>query len=158
MRFRRILLPTDLSPSGEAATRVGAELAHRLGAALTLLWIVPEEELVAQAAGRIPPCPMDLICEELERELMARFLRVVRPAARQGLRVKTVVRMGTPSEEIVGTARRAGADVIVLAMPGRSALDRMLRRRVVERVLRQADRPVLAVPRPRPRPSRRAGS
>ncbi|HYB72127.1 MAG TPA: universal stress protein [Candidatus Sulfotelmatobacter sp.] len=158
MRFRRILVPMDLSPSGAGAIRAGAEVAHRLRAALTLLWVVSEERLEAQGCEGGPARPADLICEELKREVLTRFVRVVRPELRQEMRVEPLVRIGVPSEEILETAERTGADVIVLSMPGRASLDRMLRRRVFERVIRQATCPVLAVPRPTARSSRRAAS
>ncbi|HEY7678206.1 MAG TPA: universal stress protein [Candidatus Methylomirabilis sp.] len=158
MQFKRILVPMDLSPSDAGAIRAGAEVAHRLRAALTLLWVVSEERLEATDSDGAPARPLALLFEDLEREVLTRFVRVVRPELRQELRVEPLVRIGVPSEEILETAERTGADVIVLAMPGHASLDRMLRRRVFEHVMGQASCPVLAVPRPAARSGRRAAS
>jgi nucleotide-binding universal stress UspA family protein len=154
MRFRRILVPMDLSPSDAGAIRAGAEVAHGLRAALMLLWVVSKEGLEARGGEGGSTRPADLICEELKREVLTQFDRVVRPELRQELRVEPLVRVGVASELILETAERIGADVIVLAMPGHASLDRMLRRRVFEQVIRQASCPVLAVPLPAARSRR----
>jgi hypothetical protein len=70
----------------EKAARSGedAEAVHqmrvqtrRLRAALTLLWVVSEERLEAQGSEGAPARPMDLICEDLKRQVLTRFVRVV---------------------------------------------------------------------------------
>lgn len=111
MAYRGIFVPTDLSASGEEAARAAAEWAHRLGAALTLLRVVSEDEPEARASERIPPRPLDLLRQELERELMAHFLRVVPAAVREELQGEPLVRGGLAGADPPnGTAHRGRCD------------------------------------------------
>ena len=57
-----------------------------------------------------------------------------------------VQRSGDPVEEILGTAREIGANLIVMPTAGRNGFLDAVRGTTTERVLRQAPCPVLAVP------------
>jgi nucleotide-binding universal stress UspA family protein len=60
----------------------------------------------------------------------------------KGVRVRTQVRRGQPSEEIVLAAREIGADLIAMTTHGRSGLGRLLFGSVAEAVLRESRLPV----------------
>jgi nucleotide-binding universal stress UspA family protein len=53
-----------------------------------------------------------------------------------------MVRRGQPAEEILASARAAGADLIAMTTHGRSGLGRLLFGSVAEAALRQAEIPV----------------
>ena len=59
--------------------------------------------------------------------------------------IDTVIREGTPHEEILAYADEANVDMIVLGTQGRSGLDRVIVGSVAEQVLRNADAPVVTV-------------
>lgn len=145
MDFKRILAPTDFSPFGEVGLRAAAELAHRVGARLSLLHVVPEDELEALASAHQPRHPVDLIYQDMETALMDQFRRVVSAEVRRDLAVEPVVTVGAPVTEILRTARLKGADVIVMGTHGRTGLTRMVMGSVTEQVVRRASCPVLTV-------------
>jgi nucleotide-binding universal stress UspA family protein len=60
----------------------------------------------------------------------------------KGVRVRTQVRSGQPSDEIVAAARQTGADLIAMTTHGRSGLGRLLFGSVAEAVLRESRLPV----------------
>jgi nucleotide-binding universal stress UspA family protein len=61
---------------------------------------------------------------------------------KKGVRVRTQVRRGQPSEEIVLAAHETGADLIAMTTHGRSGLGRLLFGSVAEAVLRESRLPV----------------
>ncbi len=145
MEFKRILATTDFSPFGEVGLRAAAELAQQVGARLTLLHVVPEDELEALANAHVPRHPVDLIYQDLEGALMDQFRRVVPPEVRRDLAVEPTVTVGTPFAEVLRTARLKGADVIVMGTHGRTGLARVMMGSVSEQVVRRAPCPVLTV-------------
>jgi len=78
----------------------------------------------------------------------------------KGLRVRTVLGLGTPAFEIAATAKAEHADLIAMTTHGRSGFKRAIFGSVAEEVLRSADVPVLAIRKPavHPRCRRRGRS
>ena len=145
MEFKRIVAPTDFSPFGEVGIRAAAELAHRVGARISLLHVVPEDELEALASAHQPRHPVDLIYQDLETALMDQFRRVVPVDVRRDVAVEPVVTVGMPVTEILRAARLKGADMIVMGTHGRTGFTRMVMGSVTEQVVRRAPCPVLTV-------------
>ena len=145
MKITCILVPTDLSPFGEVGVRAAADLAHRLGAELTLFHVVPGNELETLVNAHIPRHPVDLIYHDLAVSLMDQFRRVAPPEVRRHLRVQPLVTVGNPVAEILRAAQVKSADMIVLATHGRTGLTRMVLGSVAEQVVRRAPCPVLTV-------------
>jgi nucleotide-binding universal stress UspA family protein len=143
--FKRIMAPTDLSPLGEPGIRAAADLAQRLGAAITLFHVISEDELEALANAHMPRHPVDLIYQDLDSAVLDQFRRVVPADVRHNLRVEPVVTVGSPVVEILRTAQLKSADMIVMATHGRTGLARMVMGSVAEQVVRKAPCPVLTV-------------
>jgi nucleotide-binding universal stress UspA family protein len=157
--IKRILIPTDFSESSQAAIRSGLDLADTVGGEIILLHVIEEEPDCLYVVGGRPvflrdefasdidlsryPLPQRIIrrdlCEEAYWKLAAMF-----PPAFQ-TRVRTVVTVGKPANEIVRVAREQGADLIMLGSRGRRGLRRLLRRTVADKVRRKAPIPVIAV-------------
>jgi nucleotide-binding universal stress UspA family protein len=76
-----------------------------------------------------------------ERELA----RTVRELRDQHLAARSLLRSGTPADEILATAEAEGASLIVMGTHGRKGMERMLLGSVAEHVARAASRPVLTV-------------
>lgn len=143
--FKRVLAPTDLSPFGEVGLRAAADLAVQLDATLTILHVVPEDELGALANAHSLRHPVDLIYQDLESAIMDQFRRVVSSEVRRALRVEPMVSVGTPAVEIVRAAHLKGADLIALGTHGRTGLARMVMGSVAEQVVRRAPCAVLTI-------------
>lgn len=65
-----------------------------------------------------------------------------------GCKVSTLMRVGTPYQEIVATASEENVDLIVMATHGRGEVHRLLVGSVADKVIRMAPCPVLTVKNP----------
>ncbi|MBV9880682.1 MAG: universal stress protein [Gemmatirosa sp.] len=87
-----------------------------------------------------------------ERERRAALLARVRQQARDVIGpdagASVEVRYGDPAQEITAAARACGASVIVVGIGRHRPLDRLLGAETALRIIRHADRPVLAVAAP----------
>ncbi len=146
MEIKRILAPTDLSPASDAALTAAAELTHRLGAVLTLLHVVTDQDLEALTSAHVPPRPIDFVYQDVEAAIIAQYRRAVPAEVRRNLRVQPAVAVGTPVVEILRAAQVKGADMIVMATYGRTGLARIVTGSVAEHVVRRAPCPVVTVP------------
>jgi nucleotide-binding universal stress UspA family protein len=131
---KRILVPLDLSPLGEAKLPVAEAQAHAFGAELVLLHVLPAEAV--DRSGAVSP-----------EEARARtYLDTVAARMRSdGLTVHALVRIGPAAATIVDAAREAHADLIVLGASVRAGLPRAFLGSVADEVVRQAPCPVLLV-------------
>ncbi|MCC6765695.1 MAG: universal stress protein [Deltaproteobacteria bacterium] len=144
-RFRRILVPHDLSPNATHALRVASALADRHEGRITLLHVLtpfytgpgyPTREEIAWT----PPA-------EIAREREARLAEVARQALGAGAkRVACRAVTGEAVPAILDAAKRA--DVIVMSTLGRTGLAHLLIGSVAEKVVRHAPVPVLTVRAP----------
>lgn len=135
--IQSILVPTDHSPEGRSALTVARELARDLGARLVLLHVT----LPVETTPGVPPYPVNLR-EELE---ILDTLRWQVEGKDLKSRVETVLRRGDIAAEVLGAAREAAVDLIVMGTHGRTGLRRLLMGSVAEEVVRSAECPVLVV-------------
>jgi len=136
--IRKILVPTDFSERSNAALKYAVSLANRYDAKIVLLHVA---QLPASCAINAPPDVEKMM--SLARRSVEGTARLIPPEiAREQL-----VRFGTEDtvHTIVREARKAGADLIVIATHGYSGLKRVLLGSTAEGVLRHAPCPVLAV-------------
>jgi nucleotide-binding universal stress UspA family protein len=121
-----IMVATDFSDESEAALRVAADYARRLGAPLHVFHAaspgeVDVTQLLADAAAQAGPA----------------------------VHVTVASAGGDAAEAILRHADARGAGLIVVGTHGRTGVSRWLLGSVTERLLRNARCPVLAVPPPR---------
>ncbi len=110
--FKEILLPVDLGDPGSSkkALSVAIELSQSAGARLHVLTVVPGfgMSIVSQYF------PKDFeknVVEETEKQLAAFVVQRLPPE----IEAQSMVALGTIYEEILGAAKRIGADLIVMA-------------------------------------------
>jgi universal stress protein A len=142
---KRILVPIDFSPDSLAALAYARALAVRTGAELLLLHVVDQTYLAgAPELSLANPAFAQFLNEEWRtaREQTERL-----GAALRQLRCRSMVKRGAPWQVIVDTAKRSGADLIVMATHGRTGLAHVLIGSVAERVVRHAHCAVLTVRR-----------
>jgi nucleotide-binding universal stress UspA family protein len=136
--FETILLPLDGSALSESALPYAEGIARASRARIVLV-------RVAQVGGWLAS---DLSEHELRpAEEAETYLRgIAARLARQGLSVEVVVPYGYAAEMILTEARIRGTGLIVMATHGRTGLGRLLFGSVADKVLRQAELPMLLVP------------
>jgi nucleotide-binding universal stress UspA family protein len=131
--LERILFCTDFSKNAEQALHYAISVTTEYNAELTLLHVLEEapgpaktKEAVATAA------------EQLDKQIGSQ--------KRKSLKVKTVVRIGKPYQQIIQLAGEAQIDTVIMGVSGRGALDRAVFGSTTYRVMQLGPCPVLAVP------------
>jgi nucleotide-binding universal stress UspA family protein len=125
---KHILLATDGSPYSEAAARVAGHLAKQAGLPISVVSVVTSSH-----------------SEERRKAAEQAVAGKVERLKGLGLQVEGRVVEGRPDEAIVKAAEEAGADLIVVGSHGRTGLKRILLGSVAERVIGNANCPVLVV-------------
>jgi nucleotide-binding universal stress UspA family protein len=140
---KAVLCATDLSDLGNAAIPHAYGLLRGTGGVV---------ELCHVHVRPLPTTPLypvvDTALTTAEREQLESRLRALIPAEAAGLAIATRVTVSDAGEAATGilqTARRLGADAIVVASHGRGGLARTLLGSVAEAVLRGSETPVFVV-------------
>jgi nucleotide-binding universal stress UspA family protein len=123
---RKILLPLDGTPQHEPALPIATEIARASSAALRLVNVVPTvSTLSAERAGSgmLLPNAMSEILELAQRGAVEYLQEVMRQLATEQVSVTSEVARGEIAPAILDAAKRAAADLIVLATHGRTTMD-----------------------------------
>lgn len=143
--FERIICAVDFSASSLTALAYALSIAEEADATLTLLNVV---ELPPELLN--PPQPPDFSIEGArtgaEAERLARLWELVPEHAREFCTVEARVLEGGASRQILGLAEQQLADMIVLGVHGRNALDLAVFGSNSKDVITRAHCPVLIVP------------
>jgi nucleotide-binding universal stress UspA family protein len=142
--FRRILYATDFSPGSERALRYAASLAQHGAAQLTILHAVEHLPVGYDPIG-VAPFDFAAYNASIEDASKAKLREFVPDAIRLACDTDDVVTTGKPYVDILRIAQERQADLIVLGVHGRSALDKLVFGSTTEQVIRRATCPVLTV-------------
>jgi nucleotide-binding universal stress UspA family protein len=141
--MRPIVLATDGSPTGRAATEVALRLAEESGRELVAVTVCDVSSNTV-GYGFVPAVPD---WSELQKEYASEVLKEVEVAASaDGVPVETVMLRGLAADEIVRFADEREAELIVIGSRGWGAVRRLLFGSVSSGVLHHAQCPVLVVP------------
>jgi len=137
--MKKILIALDGSKSSEKALKQAFEIADKFGSSVTVISVVPElylTELMEMDRLRI--------LETLTEEAQKMMVRIKTKTA--GSRpVKTIVAQGNPAEEILETAGKIKADLIVTGSHGRHGAQKFLLGSVSSKIVDHAACTVLVV-------------
>jgi nucleotide-binding universal stress UspA family protein len=152
--FTRIVCPVDFSDASMEALGYALALAQEADAQLTVLHVL--EYKVASmtgdlaeslaAYGHISAADFRAACEEQARERLA---TIIPEATRAYCSPDTLLVSGMPHREILRAAAGRQADLIVMGIEGRGAIDLALFGSTAQQVLRRAPCPVLTLRGPR---------
>ena len=148
--FRRVLCAVDFSDWSLKALDLAVSLAQESGAELTLLHVIewPWEETPPPVMEGLPPAQAAALAEYrryLEQSAMARLEALVPDAARDRLTVAPRLSFGKSYVEILRVAGEVSADLLVMGVHGRNAIDLMLFGSTTNQVVRRATCPVLTL-------------
>ncbi|WP_267641526.1 universal stress protein [Haloarchaeobius amylolyticus] len=136
--YQRILVPTDGSAGAERATEYALELAERYDSAVHALFVVDTAVYDEPALSST-----ELVIDDLE-DWGAELLNEMASRAHEaGLDFECKLCHGRPHEEILSYADVVDADLVVMGYQGQSHRKRI--GSVADRVVTEADRPVLTV-------------
>lgn len=130
--MERILIATDGSPSAMEAIELGLELATGQSAAVTVVHVIPKNDL-----------HKGLVFEHPEQD---DALRAAAEAMRkEGIEPELKLLSGDPSEELTWLADNVNADLVVIGSRGRGTMQGALLGSVSRQVLAACERPVMVV-------------
>ena len=138
--FKSIVWANDGSEVAQQALPLVKQLAREGGSAITIVHVVERVE----AAGAIGPTRR-ADAPELQRQLERLTAELEQEGFAASLYVNSDVGV-RPAHEIVATARRQGAELIVVGSKGQSMIGGLLLGSVAYRLLHLAPCPVLVVP------------
>ena len=128
----RILFCTDFSENSERALDYAISVTGEYDAELTLLHVMEDVPSAAKA-------------EESLATATRQLDKLVRPERSKAIKTKTKVRIGKPYQQIVQLAEEIQADLVVMGVRGRGALDVAVFGSTTYRVLQLGPCPVMAV-------------
>lgn len=141
LSIQSILVPTDFSAPAAKALHEAVALAKQFGAKITLLNIV-------EPIGATPDFaynPMVLENEKVMAMANEQLKRLVKKEDLGESVEKTLVRYGSPYNEITAAAKSLKCDLIVIATHGYTGLKHVFLGSTTERVVRHATCPVLVI-------------
>jgi universal stress protein A len=136
-RFNKILCPLDFDQNSIRALRLASGLSRHHNATLHLLHVI-DEAIPAKTEVTAP-------YDRMEVAVRGRLERLAHQHVDPRVRDKLHVETGDTAVRILDVAKRVRADLIVMATHGRKGLPRLVIGSVAERIIRQAQCPVLIV-------------
>jgi nucleotide-binding universal stress UspA family protein len=143
-RYRNVLLAYDGSADAELALAHAIAMAQVYRARMRIVAVTPPPPLLAWQA----PGGMRAIHDAEQSELSEK-LRAAADAVPDDLSVTTQLLDGDPARAILAAAREHDHDVIVLGSRGRGRVSAALLGSVSNRVMHDAEVPVIVIHRPR---------
>ncbi|MDA8239959.1 MAG: universal stress protein [Nitrospiraceae bacterium] len=137
--MKKILVAHDGSESSEKALKKALAIAETFNSSVTVLSVVPElylTELMEMDRTRI----VATLTEET-----GRMMEKIKSKPRKIKSLKTLISQGNPAEEILETAKKIKADVIVTGSHGRHGAQKFLLGSVSSKVVDHAECDVLVV-------------
>jgi nucleotide-binding universal stress UspA family protein len=147
--FKRILCAVDFSAWSLRAFELAQSLARESGAALTALSVIewPWQEPPAPVFAELPAEQAAALTEYrryMEEAALRRLTSLVEKSA-AGIAAEPRIGHGKPAAQILQAAADLGADLIVIGVHGRNALDLGVFGSTANHVVRQAVCPVLTL-------------
>ena len=137
--MKKILIAHDGSKSSEKALKKAFQISETFRSSLTVLSVIPElylTELMEMDRARI----LDTMAKET-REMMEK----IKTKSKRVKSLRTSIKQGDPAEEILKTAEKMKADVIITGTHGRHGAQRFLLGSVSSKIVDHAECDVLVV-------------
>ena len=141
---QNVVVGIDGSDQSRHAARVSADLARKNGAVLHFVTIVRPPEGWWGIVGSPPtPSALSKSLSEAQREILD---SVVGGLDLEGMEVVQVEDVGDPARMLLDYAEQVDADVMVIGRRGAGLIERIMLGSVANRIVHDAQCPVLLVP------------
>lgn len=142
----RILVPTDFSPTADAALVYAKALAERLDASLHVVHVFADPYAISTCVpdvyAPVPPDTYERAMADAQEQLRQRFDADAEERLRGS---RAIVSGGLTAKEIVTYATEHDIDLIVMGTHGRRGVAHLILGSVAEHVVRTSRCPVLTV-------------
>jgi nucleotide-binding universal stress UspA family protein len=146
--FKRIVCAIDFSDCSMHALNYAMSLAQEADAALTVVHVIePPPDVPREVHENVLAGPRSLreYVALAEEDRRGRLKDAIPDAVRAYCTVDTVLATGKPYREILRVAGEQKADLLVVGIHGRGAVDRLLFGSTAQHLVRQATCPVLTL-------------
>ncbi|ABK49472.1 UspA domain protein [Shewanella sp. ANA-3] len=144
MRTQEVLCPTDFSATAAHALKYAVEMANLYQVDIRLLHVVsPARSAHFYGVAVETPATLEQQLAEFVEQKMQSLQLEMQQGLKSGLSIKSVIRHGDASEEILAEATNVG--MVVIASHGSTSLMDFLKPHVSQDVVRLAKCPVLVV-------------
>jgi nucleotide-binding universal stress UspA family protein len=141
--MKTLLVPTDFSSYASRATQTAAQIAQATGARVILLSnIVTELNWKSMSPSQRQDHP-ETLAKTTQAEI--KLEKLVSSSMFKNLEVSKIITHGMTYERVVSHAKHLKADLIVLGSHGNEASDRFFIGSNIQKIMREADCPVLAI-------------
>lgn len=142
----RILVALGFSDYAEDIFSYAAKLATRLDAELIVASVINSRDVAA--VGTISSMGYDVDGEHyvatIRKERETRLAQILKASAFPADRVKNIIRVGNPVDELLKTVVAENVDMIVMGIKGRTNLEYMYVGSVAEKMFRRSPVPVVS--------------
>jgi nucleotide-binding universal stress UspA family protein len=145
LSFKRILFATDFSEGSAEGLDFIMDLAATLNAEVIVAHVIDKRPMVTYETPEVAAV-FDAEQQRFLEEAQTAFKQLEVEASTRKVRVETVLGEGIPADAIARIADENTVDFIVLAVSRKSRMDRILLGSTAEKVIRDANVPVLSVP------------
>jgi nucleotide-binding universal stress UspA family protein len=139
--LQRIICPIDFSPASSQAIDYAASLANQADARLTVMHVIEFPTEVMDT----PPPDFQEYRQRLVAQARERLRQSIPDHTRQTCEIDELLLVGRAYKEILRVAQEQFADLIVMGVQGRGAVDLMFFGSTTNHVVRQAACPVLTI-------------
>ena len=145
LSFKRILFATDFSEASAGGLEFIMDLAATLNAGVVVAHVVDKRPMVAYETPEVAAV-FDAEQKRFTEEARSTFNQIESEARSRKVKIETILAEGIPADAISRIADENTVDFIVLAVSRKSRMDRILLGTTAEKVIRDANVPVLSVP------------
>jgi len=147
IKFKRILFPTDFSPSAQHALDYAISVALEYESTIILAHVI--EDISFNSSFTLSSFPTSLEYHHgMEEKAKEELARVLSPQLKRQINVEEAVVRGRPFVEIIRVAKEKGADLIVMATHSQTGIRHSHLGSTAERVVRKAPCPVMVIRHP----------
>ena len=151
MIYKNILLPVDGSENSKRASEHAISIVDINNGNITVLFVVePNYPRLPILPVSTIPTPDENYYEELRdegRQIIKEFEKQLEVNHNKNVDINTIIKEGKAYIEILDTINKGNFDLVILGASGRhSALERFTIGSVTERVIREAQIPVMVIP------------
>ena len=141
--FDKILFANDFSENSEHAFDYALTLAKQFNSRLIIIHVINEP--VDLRGFYVPHISFEKLEKEIEEGAEKMMQKFCRTRAKDFTNYETLIVAGIPYEEILKKADEEKVSLIVLGTQGRKGIDHFLFGSTAERVVRNAESPVMTV-------------
>ncbi|NUN08094.1 MAG: universal stress protein [Ignavibacteriaceae bacterium] len=141
--FHHILVPIDFSDYSKAALRFSVEVAQHCNAELVLIYVV--EPFIYPPDFSMGQIALPAVNLELDKRAEEQLQKLAESEIGGKVKVKTVVKSGTPFVEILDFAKTEDIDLIIISTHGHTGVEHLLFGSTTDKVVRKSPCPVLTL-------------